>query len=86
LRPHRSAGYKRWSTGPIKGKDHVVAEPHSRVRSWGTIAAFTLIIALTIGEGIDEGFSVWDWLIMAAGAVFIVQAIFRLDQGRSAPT
>ena len=56
------------------------------MRSWGTIAAFTLIIALTIGEGIDEGFSVWDWLIMAAGAVFIVQAIFRLDQGRSAPT
>ena len=63
-----------------------MAEPHSRVRNWGTIAAFTLIIALTIGEGIDEGFSVWDWLIMAAGAVFIVQAIFRLDQNRSAPT
>ena len=63
-----------------------MAEPHSRVRSWGTIAAFSLIIALTIGEGIDEGFSVWDWLIMAAGAVFIVQAIFRLDQNRSAHT
>jgi hypothetical protein len=86
LRPHRPAGYKRWSTGPIKGKDDFVAEPHSRVRSWGTIAAFTLIIALTIGEGIDEGFSVWDWLIMACGVVFIIQAIFRLDQSRSAPT
>jgi hypothetical protein len=82
LRAHRPAGYKRWATGPIKRKDDVVAEPHSRVRSWGTIAAFTLIIALTVGEGIDEGFSVWDWLIMAAGAVFIVQAIFRLDQSR----
>jgi hypothetical protein len=63
-----------------------VAEPHSRVRSWGTIAAFTLIIALTVGEGIDEGFSIWDWLVIAVGAVFIVQAVVRLDASRSAPT
>jgi hypothetical protein len=63
-----------------------VAEPHSRVRSWGTIAAFTLIIALTIVEGIDEGFSLWDWLVIALGAVFIVQAFFRLADRRPAPT
>jgi hypothetical protein len=63
-----------------------VAEPHSRVRSWGTIAAFTLIIALTIVEGIDEGFSLWDWLVIALGAVFIVQAFFRLADSRPAPT
>ena len=63
-----------------------MAEPHSRVRSWATIAAFTLIIALTVGEGIDEGFSLWDWLIMAVGAVFIVQAIFRLGNSRSTPS
>jgi hypothetical protein len=59
-----------------------VAEPHSRVGSWGTIAAFTLIIALTVGEGIDEGFSVWDWLIIAAGVVFIIQALVRLRESR----
>ena len=63
-----------------------MAEPHSRVRSWATIAAFTLIIALTVAEGIDEGFSLWDWLIMAVGAVFIVQAIFRLGNSRSTPS
>jgi len=63
-----------------------VAESHSRVRSWGTVAAFTLIIALTIAEGVDEGFSVWDWLIMAAGAVFILQALLRLKESRSRPS
>jgi hypothetical protein len=72
-------------TGLTEGKDDV-AEPHSRVRNWATITAFTLIIALTVAEGVDEGFSLWDWLVMAVGAVFIVQALFRLDKGRSAPT
>jgi hypothetical protein len=37
-----------------------VDKSQSRVRNWATVAAFTLIIALTIAEGIDEGFSVWD--------------------------
>jgi hypothetical protein len=54
----------------------------SPVRNWATVAAFTLIIALTIVEGIDEGFSLWDWLIMALGVVFIVQALFRLNATR----
>ena len=60
-----------------------MANPHSRVRNWGTVAAFTLIIALTVAEGVDEGFSVWDWLVMVVGAVFIVQALFRLSERRS---
>jgi hypothetical protein len=63
-----------------------VADTHPRVRSWATIAAFTLIIALTVGEGVDEGFSVWDWLVIAFGAAFIIQAVYRLNQDRSAPT
>jgi hypothetical protein len=44
-----------------------------------------LIIALTVAEGVDEGFSVWDWLVIAVGAVFIVQALFRLNKPLSAP-
>ena len=68
-----------------RGEDDV-AESHSRVRSWGTVAAFTLIIALTVAEGVDEGFSFWDWLVIAVGAVFILQALFRLNASRSAPT
>ena len=76
------AGYKRLR--PIdRGKDDV-AESHSRVRGWATIAAFSLIIALTVAEGVDEGFSFWDVLVIAVGAVFIVQALFRLNASRSA--
>jgi hypothetical protein len=56
------------------------------VRSWATVAAFTLIIALTVAEGVDEGFSFWDWLVIAVGAVFILQALFRLNEGRSTST
>jgi hypothetical protein len=80
----RPAGYKA-ADQIDRGKDDV-AESHSRVRSWATIAAFTLIIALTVAEGVDEGFSLWDWLIIPVGAVFILQALFRLEKSRSAPT
>jgi hypothetical protein len=59
-----------------------VAKSDSRVRSWATIAAFTLIVALTIGEGVDEGFSFWDWLVIAVGAAAILQAVSRLTKGR----
>ena len=62
-----------------------MANSHSRVRNWATVAAFTLIIALTLAEGVDEGFSVWDWLIMVLGVVFIVQALVRLNADSSAP-
>ena len=61
-----------------------MAKSDSRVRNWGTVAAFTLIVALTVVEGVDEGFSVWDWLVIAVGAVFIVQALVRLNASRSA--
>ena len=59
-----------------------MANVQSPVRNWATVAAFALIIALTVAEGIDEGFSVWDWLIMALGVVFIVQALVRLNANR----
>jgi hypothetical protein len=57
-----------------------VAKSDSRVRSWATIAAFTLIVALTVGEGVDEGFSSWDWLVIAVGAAAILQAVSRLTR------
>ncbi len=55
-----------------------MADPHHRGRNWATIAAFTLIIAVNIGEGIDQGFDIWNWILIALGAVFIVQASYRL--------
>ena len=62
-----------------------MAEPHSRFRNWAFIAAFTLIIVLTIADGVDDGFSFWDWLVIAVGAVFILQALVRLNKSSSAP-
>ena len=62
-----------------------MAKPVPRVRSWGTIAAFTLIISLTIVEGVDEGFSLWDWLVIAVGVAAIVQAIFQLTRHEARP-
>ncbi len=72
-------------TGSTESKDEV-AESDSRVRNWGTVAAFTLIIALTVAEGVDEGFSLWDWLVITVGALFILQALVRLKASGSAPT
>ncbi len=59
-----------------------MAESHSRFRSWATVAAFGFIVVVAIADGIDGGFSVWDWLIIAAGVVFIIQALFRLRESR----
>jgi hypothetical protein len=86
----QSCAAHRWRAikppiGSTERKDDV-AESHSRVRSWATVAAFTLIIALTVAEGVDEGFSFWAWLVIAVGAVFILQALFRLNESRSTPT
>jgi hypothetical protein len=55
-----------------------MAEAHHRGRSWAFIVAFTVIIALNIGEGIDQGFDPWDWLVIGVSAVFIIQAVSRL--------
>ena len=56
-----------------------MANSHPRSRSWATIAAFTLIIVVEIGEGIDQGFDIWNWVLIALGEVFIVQDVSRLQ-------
>jgi hypothetical protein len=55
-----------------------MAEPHHRGRSWAFIVAFTVIIALNLGEGIDQGFDVWDWLVIGVSAAFIIQNLSQL--------
>jgi hypothetical protein len=60
-----------------------VAKSDSRVRNWGTIGAFALIVAITIGEGVDEGFSVWDWFVIGVCAAFILQAVSRLTRAEA---
>jgi hypothetical protein len=82
--PPRPRGCARVADRDIRMPDRSdqggnVAESHPRSRSWATIAAFALIIAVEIGEGIDEGFDIWNWVLIALGAVFIAQAAYRLQ-------
>ena len=58
-----------------------MAEPHRRGRSWAFVVAFTVILVLNIGEGMDQGFDVWDWLVIGVSAVFVIQAVSRLRSG-----
>jgi hypothetical protein len=56
-----------------------MAEPHDRRRDWLFILAFTVIIVLNIGEGIDQGFDFWDWIVIGVCGAFIVRAVARLQ-------
>lgn len=58
-----------------------MAEPHHRGRSWLFIVAFTFILVLEVGEGIDQGFDIWNWLVIGVSAAFIVQNLSRLQAG-----
>jgi len=33
-----------------------------------------------MAEGIDEGFSLWDWLVIGLSVVFVIQAVARLAE------
>jgi hypothetical protein len=55
-----------------------MAEPHHRGRQWLFVLAFAVIIVFNVIEGIDQGFDVWDWLVIGVSAAFIVQAVSRL--------
>jgi hypothetical protein len=59
-----------------------MAQPDHGGRNRAFIVAFTVIIVLNVGEGIDQGFDFWDWLVIGVSAVFIIQAVSRL---RSSP-
>ena len=50
----------------------------SRRQAWLFIAAFGLIVALDIGDAIDEGFDVWNGLVIAVCVAFLVRAVLFL--------
>ena len=56
------------------------AEPHSRSRSWAFLVAFAFIIAVTIGDIVDQGASAWDWLTLAVCTPFLLQQVYRLTR------
>jgi hypothetical protein len=53
-----------------------VADSRSRDRRF--IVAFTVIIAISIGDVIDEGSDVWDWIVIGICAAFLLQSVYRL--------
>jgi len=58
------------------------AESHSRSRSWAFLVAFAFIIAVTIGDMVDEGSSIWNWLTLVVCGGFLLQQIYRLTSER----
>jgi hypothetical protein len=42
------------------------------------LVAFAFIIAVTIGDMVDEGSSIWNWLSLVVCGGFLLQQIYRL--------
>jgi hypothetical protein len=47
------------------------------------LIAFTVIGVLTIIEGINDGFTLLNWVVIAVSVVFAVQAVWTLARDRS---
>ena len=58
-----------------------MADLESR-RSWLFILAFGVIAVFNIAEGVDEGFTFWDWFVLGVCAAGILQSVSRLTSGR----
>jgi hypothetical protein len=60
---------------------HLAYGPGMKTRRQASlfILAFGFIAVLSIGEGIDQGFSAWDWLVIAICAAAIVRALIYLN-------
>ena len=47
------------------------------------LVAFTVIGVLTVIEGINDGFTLLNWVVVAVSVVFAGQAVWTLARGRS---
>jgi hypothetical protein len=56
----------------------------NRISAWWFLSAFTVIGVLTIIEGINDGFTFLNWVVMAVSVVFALQAVWTLARDRSA--
>jgi hypothetical protein len=50
------------------------------------LAAFALIGISTVIEGINDGFTVLNWVVVAVSVVFAGQAVWTLSRARSSRT
>ena len=53
----------------------------NRTRAWLFLIAFSVIGALTIIEGLNDGFTVLNWVVIALSAVFALQAVWSINRG-----
>ena len=58
----------------------------NRTRAWLFLLAFSVIGILTIIEGVNDGFTVLNWLVIAVSVVFGAQAAFSLARDGSTPS
>ena len=57
-----------------------------RTKAWLFVLAFTVILILTIIEGVNDGFTFLNWLVIAVSVVFGGQAALSLARdGSSSP-
>jgi len=57
-----------------------------RTKAWLFVLAFTVIVILTIIEGVNDGFTFLNWLVIAVSLVFGGQAALSLARdGSSSP-
>jgi hypothetical protein len=54
-----------------------------RTNAWWFLIAFFVIGTLTIIEGINDGFTVLNWVVIAVSVVFALQAVWTITSGGS---
>jgi hypothetical protein len=57
-----------------------------RTRAWRFLIAFTVIGILTVIEGVDDGFTVLNWVVIGVSVVFALQAVWFPASDRSSRT
>jgi len=55
----------------------------NRTRAWLFLIAFAVIGTLTIVEGVSDGFTVLNWVVIAVSVFFALQAAWSLARDSS---
>jgi len=50
----------------------------NRTKAWLFLVAFAVILILTIIEGVNDGFTVLNWIVIAVSAFFAAQSAMVL--------
>jgi hypothetical protein len=57
-----------------------------RAKAWWFLIAFSVIGILTVIEGVNDGFTVLNWVVIAVSVGFALQAVWTLASDRSSRT